>query len=136
MYDINIGALRIRLLVIRNLPNEPANAMFKLFSIVPEQIEFACQHYRLMSQHTTGIVDHLIRMYRKEDKRMATTLEELNRKITKEALDSASVNDLVKRLTPEQRLDGLPAEERLKGLSPEEIEAYLRALKKQKSPGN
>lgn len=65
VYDINIGALRIRLLVIRDLPNEPVNAMLKLFSIVPTQIEFACQNYQAMSHHTTGIVDKLIRMYRK-----------------------------------------------------------------------
>ena len=144
VYDINMGPLRIRLLVIRNLPNEPANAMFKLFSIVPEQIEFACQNYHAVSQHTTGIVDNLIRMYRKEDKRMATTLEEINRKILKEALDSAPAKELVNRLTPAQRLEGLPAEERLKGvpaeermkgLSPEEIEVYLRKLKNEKPQG-
>ena len=126
VYDISIGPLRIRLLVIRNLANEPANAMLKLFSIVPEQIDFACQHYRPLSPHTTGIVDNLISMYRKEDNSMATTLEELNRKIRKELLETASV---------QERLKGLTAEERLKGLSPEEIAAYLRGLKKKKPKG-
>jgi hypothetical protein len=58
---------------------------------------------------------------------MATTLEELNRKIMKEALERASV---------ESRLEGLTAEERLKGRSPEEIEAYLRALKNDKPQEN
>ena len=135
VYDISVGPLQIRLLVIRNLANEPANAMLKLFSIVPEQIDFACQHYRPVSRQTTGIVDDLIRLYRKEDKRMATTLEELNRKIRKELMESASVQERLKGLTAAQRLEGLPAEERLKGLSAEEIEAYLRALKKKKSRG-
>jgi hypothetical protein len=157
VYDINIGPLQIRLLVIRDLANEPVNAMLKHFSIVPEQIDFACRHYRPVSEHTTGIVENLISMYRKEDKSMATTLEELNRKILKEALERASVEDRLKGLTAEDRLKGLPAEERLKGLpaeerlkglpaeerlkglpaeellkglSPEEIEAYLRTVKK------
>lgn len=134
VYDINIGSLVIRLLVIRNLPNEPANAMIKLFSLVRDQIDFACQHYRPRSGHTTGIVDDLIRMYRKEDTKMASTLEELNRKIMKEALDKAPVTEFLKRMTPEQRLEGLPVEERLKGLTEEDIEAYLRHLKKDK-PG-
>jgi hypothetical protein len=125
VYDINVGLLRIRLLAIRNLTNEPANAMLKLFSIVPEQIEFACRHYHPTSEHTTGIVDNLIRMYRKEDNKMASTLEELNRKLLKEALEKASVED---------RLKGLTTEQILKRLSPEEIEAYLRSLKKKK-PG-
>lgn len=130
VYDMNIGPLRIRLLVIRKLADEPVNAMLKLFSLVPEQIDFACQHYHPMSEHSTGIVDELIRMYRKEDRNMATFLEELNRKLLKEALEKATVNERLRGLTPEQRLEGIPAEERLKGLSTQEIEAYLRAAKK------
>jgi hypothetical protein len=126
VYDINVGPLRIRLLVIRDLPNEPANAMFKLFSVAPDQIEFACRHYRPSSPRTTGIVDKLISKYRMEDARMATTVEELNRKLMKEAMEMASVKD---------RLKGLTTQERLKGLSAEEIEAYLRGLKKKKPRG-
>ena len=129
VYDINVGSLRIRLLVIRDLPNEPANAMFKLFSIVPDQIEFACRHYRPLSPHTTGIVDKLISKYRKEDEKMATTVEELNRKLMKEAMELASVKDRLKGLTPKQLLEEIPAEEILKALPAEEIEAYLRKLK-------
>jgi hypothetical protein len=147
VYDIHVGTMQIRLVAIRHLVDEPANAILKLFSVVPAQIEYACEHYRPRSDNTTGIVDALIRMYRKEDGNMATTLEELNRKLLKEALEKASVHDRLSGLTPEQRLEGLPAEERLKGLpaeerlkglpaeerlkglSPDEIEAYLRELK-------
>jgi hypothetical protein len=124
VYDINVGPLPIRLLVIRNLPDRPANAMLKLFSIVPAQIEFACRHYHPLSPYTTGIVDDLIRMYRKEDKRMASTIEELNRKIIREALESATVDD---------RLRGLTVKDRLKGLSAEEVEEALRELKRKKT---
>ena len=145
VYDINIGPLQIRLLVVRNLADEPANAMLKLFSIVPEQIEFACRYYRPVSQHTTGIVDNLIRVYRKEDMSMASTLEELNQKILKEALETASIDDRLKGLSPDDRLKGLTAEQilkrfspddRLKGLTTEEIEAYLRTLKNEKQKGD
>ncbi len=150
VYDSGVGPLRVRLLVIRDLPNQPANAMLKLFSVVPDQIEFACRNYHPVSLHTTGIVDQLIRKYRKEDERMATTIEELNRKLMKEAMEMASVEERLKGLTPEERLRGLPLEERLKGLPPEErlkglpleerlkglsaaeIESYLRTLKKKK----
>jgi len=135
IYDIHMGPTRVRLVVIRDLADEPINAVLKLFSIVPKQIEFACQHYRPMHGHITGIVDELIRMYRKEDLNMVSTLEELNRKLMKDALEKASVKDLLKHLSPEQRVEGLPAEDRLKGLTAADIEAYLRALKKQKPKG-
>jgi hypothetical protein len=79
-----------------------------------------------------GIVDDLIRMYRKENKRMASTIEELNRKIIKEALETASPKDRVKGLTPAERFEGLSADELLKLVDPEDIEKYLRGLKRKK----
>ena len=132
VYDRNIGTTRVRLLVIRDLPDEPINAMLKLFSFVPTQIEFAWQNYHAVSRHTTGIVDKLIRIYRKENEKMATTLEELDRKLMKQTLEMASLQDRLNGLSAEQRLKGLPTEERLKGIPPEEIEAYLRSLRKEK----
>ena len=132
VYNIRVGPLRIRLLVIRDLANEPVNAMFKLFSIVPDQIEFACRHYHPLSPHTTGIVDRLISKYRKEDARMASTIEELNRKLMKEALEMASIDERLKGLPTEQIVKRLSLDERLKGLSADEIENYLRTLKKKK----
>jgi hypothetical protein len=138
VYDILIGATRIRLLVIRNLADEPANAVLKLFSVVPKQVEFACRTYRPLHEHLTGIVMEMIRIYRKEDKAMAITLAELNRKARKETIAEASVEERLDGLSAEERLKGLPTEEilkglpveeRLKGLPAEEIERYLRALK-------
>ena len=123
VYDMHIGPTRIRLVVIRDLADEPINAVLKLFSIVPKQIAFACEHYRPMHDHISGIVDALIRMYRKEDLDMISTLEEFKRKLMKEAMETASV---------EERLKGLTTEQILKRLSPEEIEAYLREIKKKK----
>ena len=125
VYDISVGGLLIRVLVIRDLRNEPINAMLKLFSNVPAQIEFACEHYRKISHDTTGMVDEMIRLHQKEDKNMAKTLEELKQKWLREALESASVKDRLRGLTPEQRLEGLPAEERLKGLPADEFAKRL-----------
>jgi hypothetical protein len=70
VYDIFVGTLQVRLLAIRQMADEPANAILKLFSVVPAQIEYACEHYRPRAD-TTGMVDKLIRMYRKEDGTMA-----------------------------------------------------------------
>jgi hypothetical protein len=134
VYDINIGSTCIRLLVIRDLADKLPNAMLKLFSAVPKQIEFACEHYHPIHENLTGIVEGMISLYLKEDKQMAITLRELTRK----ALEEMPLSERLRGLTPEQRmadlpaeerLKGLPAEERLKGLPAEEIEKYLRQLK-------
>jgi len=153
VYDVHIGPLKIRVLVIRSLPGKPANAMLKLFSAVPAQIEYACRHYRILSQQTTGIVQGLINTYSKEDPSMASTMEEITRKIRNDALDTATLDDFLKRfpidhllknvpldqwlkgVPPEDRLKGMPPEDRLKGLSPQEIDDLLRAIKKRNTTG-
>ncbi len=106
--------------------------MFKLFSIVQNQLDYAFQHYRTVSSRTTGIVEQFIRTYQKEGRNMASTIEKLNRKIMKEAMESATVKDRLKGLTAKQVLNELPTEEVLKALPAEVIEAYLRTIKKEK----
>ncbi len=46
VYDINCGPLLVHILVIRDMRDSLVNAMLKLFSIVPSQIEFACHAYQ------------------------------------------------------------------------------------------
>ncbi len=111
-------------MVIRNLPNEPVKTMLKLFSIVPEQVEFACRNYRVRSPFTTGVVEDLIRMYQKEDVQMTKTLEDLVR----EVVVSAPAKVRIEGLSVEEILKVVPHEEVLKGLSRKEVEAYLRKL--------
>jgi hypothetical protein len=75
---------------------------------------------------------------------MATTIEELNRKLMKEALACASVADRLRGLTAreileefphDELLERMPIEERMKRLSVEQIEDYLRDLVMQKRRG-
>ena len=125
VYDISWGAMTIRLLVIRELSAEVANAMLMLFSVQPDQIEFAWQRYRKINQHSSGIIDEMIRIYRKEDQVMAITLEEIDRRVKQEWLHS---------LTMEQRLAGVSAEEVLKRMPPFELAKALLRIQLQREP--
>ena len=102
--------------------------MLELFSIVPEQIQYACRTYRPYSQDTTSIVEKLIRQYRKEDVKMATTLNDIYRKILREA----PVKDRLEGLTSEDIRKVMPLEELLKGVSREEIEKHLKRTNQSK----
>ncbi len=118
VYDIEWGSLTVRLLVIRELPEENANAMLMLFSVVPKQIEFACQQYQKTNPQSSGTIDELIRLYRREDEKMAVTFEDINRKVQQE---------LLSRMSLEERLAGVSAEDRVRGLPRRELaKAFLR----------
>jgi uncharacterized protein (DUF433 family) len=125
VYDVKCGPIRIRLLVIRNLDPRPANAMLQLFSVNPEQIQYACEYYHPHHEHTSSIVGNLIRKYRKEDPNMVSTLKEMHRKLMKGVL----VEDRLDGLTPEQILEVFPPEKLLNAMSPEQIEKYVQKAK-------
>jgi hypothetical protein len=130
VYDVRCGPICFRLLVIRDLEPRPANAMLQLFSINPNQIEYGCEYYHPYHDHTSSIVEILIRKYRKEDPNMVRTLKEMHRKLVK----GAFVKERLEGLTAEQVLEVIPVEEFLKTLSPEQIEKYVQKAKPAKAP--
>ena len=139
VYDIQWGPLSIRLIVIRELPEADANAILLLFSQTTRQLKFAVGHYRTTNASASGLIDEMIRFYKKEDKPMAVTLADLNRIAKQRMLDE---------MTMEERLKGVPTEEILKRVPPRvlakemlrnslereptrgEVDELLRSLKK------
>ncbi len=114
VYDILGFGLRIRLIVVNQLPQEDQNAMLHLFSAREELIRYGQEHYRPHSAESSTLLYQLLRVY-SEDQAMSDKLKEFVRQ---------SIDELLKELPAEERLKGLPAKERLKGLSAEEsIEA-------------
>jgi hypothetical protein len=120
VYDVTCGPIPVRLLVIRSLALRPVNAMLQLFSINPDQIQYACRHYHPYFHDTSSVVENLIHKYLNEDSQMSPKLEEMRRKLMKGTLE---------RLTPEQILEVIPVEEFLKTLSPEQLEKYVQKAK-------
>jgi len=128
VFEIQVLTLRIRLIVVHQLPEEEQNAMLHLFSAREGLLQYGREHYRPHSQESSTLLYQLFRVY-SEDKTMSEKLKEYVRQ---------SIDELLKSLPAEERLKGLPAEERIKGLSadeliralsPETLEALTRRLK-------
>jgi hypothetical protein len=149
IYECRRGTDRITVVVLRHLPQIPHNAVWHLFSAVPEQIAFGAQVYRQRSPDMSRLVLGLLQDYATEGLAMPYTMEDFRREFDKQyeeellkrmtpekLLKIVPVEELLKMLPAEERLKGLPLEERFKGLSAEEIEQYLRQLKKSTSPEN
>jgi hypothetical protein len=149
IYECRRGTDAIRVLVLRQLPQNPHNALWHLFSAAPAQVGFGVREYQQHSAETSTLLYELFKGYLKEGLAVPYTLadfrrdfriefirEDLTPEERRELLATVSPEERLKGLPPEERLKGLPPEERLKGLSAEEIERYLKRLKAEQSAGH
>lgn len=112
VYEVLWGTHRIRLIVLSQIPQTPNNALWQLFSAIPERVQYGTAQYRWHSPDHSTTVYQLYEFYKLEGLVMSYTYEDFYRDFTKDHLD---------KLTPEERLKGLSTDERLKGLSIDDL---------------
>jgi hypothetical protein len=137
VYEVQGLGLRIRVIVVNQLPLQEHNAMLHLFSAREELLRYGREHYRPHSRETSTLLFELFKEY-SEDSDMPDKLKEFVRQSIDELLRSLPAEErlkglpaeeLRKRLSVEERLKGLSAEEVVRGLPPETLEALVRQLK-------
>lgn len=150
VYEVKWGIRNVRIIVLSRIPKTERNAVWLMYSAVPEKVGFGAGHYAWNIPVST-VINQLFSKYREGGIEMAYTVEDYHRDLKKEAMEYMTPEDLaelmqkfgldkvlktynpeeiLKGLKPEERLKGLKPEERLKGLKPEKIEAYLKKLNK------
>ncbi len=60
VYDVRWGTDFIRIVVVRNLPQEKHNALMHLFSAAAKDCRYGTENYRLRSSRTSSIVEELL----------------------------------------------------------------------------
>ncbi len=121
VYEVMWGCRSIRIIVLKQVPRIERNALWQIFSNIPEGVRFGARHYRWRNMEHSPIVNELFERYHVEVKPMPYTW------------DDFYVDKALER--KDKVLARLPAKDRLKGLPPEEIEAYLNKLRK-RNPQN
>ncbi len=133
VYDLAVGALPVRLVVLDTLAKQPRNAAWALFAHASDRTRYGLTHYRPRSSIGIFLRDQLAKDFGLETD-MAYTVEDFKReamrdlledvlsdpKYLKKFLDRLVAEDRLRELAPEERLRGLAPEERLRGLAPEE----------------
>jgi hypothetical protein len=119
VFECRRGTDVIRVVVLGQLPQSEPNALFHLFSAVPELVRYGVEHYRQHSDDTSTLVQQLLVGYQREGLNMPYTIEDFRRDYVKEHLKDLTPEERLEGLSPEKRLEGLSPEKRLEGLSPE-----------------
>jgi hypothetical protein len=139
VYHCRFGTDVIRVVVVRQLAQEPHNAPLFLFSGSAEQVAYGARHYRQRSALTSTLLDQLLTRYEGEGLPVYT-MEDFKRDYLMENLPRLTPEELaeaIRRVPAEQQLAVLRhllPEELLEGLSAEEIERLLKKRKPKPPP--
>jgi len=146
VYEMSWGSRRIRIIVLSEVPQIERNAVWQMFSAIPENVQYGAAQYQWRRSNHSKAINKLFEHYRVEGIAMPYTWDDFERDIKEEVLakltpeerlDGLPLEELLKHVPPKERLKGfsleellkqVPPEEFLKRLTREEIEAYLKKL--------
>jgi len=147
VYEVQWAVRPVWIVVLSRIPKAERNALWLLFSTVPENVKYGALHSRRSGEMST-LLNDLFRKYEIEGFAMPYTVEDYRKDYVREHIDKLPPEERLRGippeerlrgLSPEERLRGLPPEERLRGLSEEELQKLAEIIMKQreqKSSGN
>jgi hypothetical protein len=98
VYEIQWAVRPVRIVVLSRIPKAERNALWLLFSTVPENVKYGAEYSRRSDEMST-LLNDLFRKYEIEGFAMPYTIEDYRKDYVREHID---------KLPPEERLRGLP----------------------------
>ncbi|MDM8535883.1 hypothetical protein QUF70_03945 [Desulfobacterales bacterium HSG17] len=137
VYEIRWGSKNIRLIVLSRVPKQKKNAMWNLFSAVPDTIKFGFSEYKWRTQ-VSSIMTEMLNTYKTEgviamtytveDYYQEYALEHITEFSVEEILEKISIDELMKKASIDERLKDIPIDEVLKNFSKEELVKWLKKM--------
>ncbi len=147
IYDVIWGDMPVRVIVLSQASEKEQNAIWNIFSAVPETVRNGAANYKNRSPETSkALLSELFERYKLEGFDMPYTMEDFQKDVARDFLHTLSPDEVLGRFSsdevvrrfssdevlgkfsPDERLKGLAPNERLKGLSLKQIKAYLAKI--------
>lgn len=122
VYEVCWGVRTIKVIVLKEVETVPRNAMWELFSAVPQKVREGARAYHWKKNDLSAVLGKLYNHYQVEGFAMPYTVEDFKRELVEEVVATNPPEEVLRRYKPE---------ERLKTLSREQILEYLRTLDEQ-----
>jgi hypothetical protein len=130
VYDVRWGIRNIRIIVLSRISPGRKNAIWQLFSAVPEKVAEGVNEYQWRGKPSWAI-NELFSAYKLEGIiAMPYTMEDFKKDVVRENLKRMSPQEILENIPLDALLKGLSVEERLKGISNEEL---VKSIKKRLS---
>lgn len=141
IYDIVWGSQPIRVIVLSQIPPSEHNAIWQMFSAIPERVRYGMLHYQWHIPDLSTVVHELFRHYQLEGILMSYTVNDYYRDFTRSHLDWLTPEERVNGLAPKDVLKRIPLDELLtfflsddiaERVSVEKVEQFLQQLRRKK----
>ncbi len=141
VFDIRWGNMKVRIIILSRISDKPENAIWQMYSAIPEKVQSAAKLYRWRKRDVSSIINQLFKNYRIEGFAMPYTVEDYQKDYVREhisklppdeVLEKFTADDLLKRLTTEELYKRLAKS--VEGLSRQESSAKLRKLLPELTP--
>lgn len=133
VYDFVWGSQSLRLIVTSQVPKVERNAIWQLFSGVPEHVSYGAAHYHWHIAQLSTVIYDLYAHYRLEGIPMPYTVTDYYRDFTREHLDWLSPEERLKNLSPDDALKALFPDETGEHVDAAKLERYLQQLRQNPS---
>ncbi len=116
VYDVPWGARPIRVIVLSEIPTEPHNAIWALFSASADKVVYGAEQMRDRMEQMSTVLNSLLENYEVEGIPMSYTVEDFEREVATKQLQ---------RMKPSEVLQYYDADDLLRELGPEGIAELL-----------
>ena len=134
VYDIRWGNLRVRIIVLSKIREKPENAIWQMYSAVPDKVQSGAKMYRWRKRDVSGVINYLFNKYNMEGVAMPYTVEDYKKDNALRYIHNLPPGDLMVEirkyfagLTPEEKKVCLEDTlEQFKGFSRKDMATALR----------
>ncbi|WP_446010437.1 hypothetical protein [Candidatus Electrothrix sp.] len=125
VYDFIWGSRSVRLIVTGRVAQTKQNAVWELFSGIPERVAHGAADYEWRTEGLSSVISTLYTHYRLEGIQMPYTVKDYLREVTLDNLDTLTPEERLKGIALKERLKGIPVKDRFHGVSLEEALKYF-----------
>jgi hypothetical protein len=129
VYELTWGSQQIRLIVLSQILEAERNAVWQLFSGIPDHISYGASHYQWHIEQLSTVIYELYTHYRMEGIPMPYTVKDYYRDFTKEHLDWLSPEERLQGIELKKRIQDVPPDDILKTLFPDDTGEHVDAAK-------
>ena len=119
VYDIDLGTISIRLLVLSQMPQHQKNALWQAFSAKGERVAYGLAHFPHNSPEWRSLLHRLYQIYQLEGVPMTYTMEDIMRDNVRHGLPLLSPKDF------NDVIQSLPKDRVIKTFAPEDLVQYI-----------
>ncbi|QTA79716.1 Uncharacterized protein dnl_19930 [Desulfonema limicola] len=111
VYEIKWGSRTVRIIVLSRIPKKKKNAVWNLFSAVPETVKFGFSEYQWRTE-VSSVMNEMLLKYKAEGViAMPYTVKDFQREYVLEHIHKIPADEVLKNFSADDRLKGINSNE-------------------------